>query len=121
MAKSKVSPKDTPRQEAVPDLVKFTTPLFKLSVLFFENIKSNKNNLHLLSQLMFGAFISGAWNDDLAWSMSNALEKIMEDAADALDDFQDRLKSALRRTCDNLSCVRRYDHSCIGGFFSAVP
>ena len=27
--------------------------------------------------------------------MSNALEKIMEDAADVLDDFQDRLKSAL--------------------------
>jgi hypothetical protein len=52
MAKSKVSPKDTPRQEAVPDLVKFTTPLFKLSVQFYENIKSHKNNLHLLSQLM---------------------------------------------------------------------
>jgi hypothetical protein len=94
MTENTITPQDTERQEGVvPRPDKFTKTLFELSEYFDENMRHHKNNLYLFGYTTLYGCIFELWNNDLARSMSDALEKIMIDTADAIEDFSKKLES----------------------------
>ena len=96
MVKSKVSKKGTKKQQAKEkeQPKPLSRVLFELSKYFDDEIIPHKNNLYLVGYSLTGGDIYDIWRDDIAASMSNALEKIIIDAAEALDDFGNKLDSA---------------------------
>jgi hypothetical protein len=96
MTENTITPQDTERQEGVFSRPgKFTKTLVELSDYFHENMNHHKNNLYLFGYSALDNFISEAWNDDLTRSMTDAIEKTLTDAADAIGDFSEKLGSTL--------------------------